>query len=155
MPRLKITTQQIAELRQENIGRLLLRAYRQFSDTASLKLHARGHGNLGPAATGLIPHIDLEGTRASALAERAGITKQAVGQLLSELEDAGYITRNQDPQDARAAFVTFTNQGWNLLRDAYEVKLEIEQEFKNTLGHKRFQDLKHALETLVSNPQQN
>ena len=149
MSQRQVTPDQIQELRQEHTGRLLLRAYRHFSDMAASKLHARGHGVLGAAAMALIPHIDLEGTRITVLAERAGITKQAAGQLVNELEAAGYVQRQPDEADGRAFMVVFTKKGWRLLRDSYEIKLEIEAGFEVTLGQRRMQMLKNALRDLL------
>jgi DNA-binding MarR family transcriptional regulator len=145
----KISAEQIQVLRQDHIGRLLLRTQRDFSDTAASKLQARGHSSLGSAAIGLIPYIDLEGTRASVLAERAGISKQAVGQLIAELEASGYVTRQPDPQDGRAATIVFTDLGWRLLRDSYNLKLEIEAEYSAILGERRMKALRDALKMLL------
>jgi DNA-binding MarR family transcriptional regulator len=148
----KISAEQIQVLRQDHIGRLLLRANREFSDTAVSKLQARGHSSLGAAAIGLIPYIDLEGTRATLLAERAGISKQAVGQLIDELEAAGYVSREPDPQDGRAAMVVFSDLGWRLLHDSYNLKLEIEAEYTAILGERRMKALRDALKRLIEHP---
>jgi DNA-binding MarR family transcriptional regulator len=145
----KITAEQIQVLRQDHIGRLLLRAHRDFTDTAVAKLQSRGHAILGAAAIGLIPYIDLEGTRASTLAERAGISKQAVGQLLTELETTGYVKRQPDPQDGRAAIIAFSDLGWRLLHDSYTLKLEIEGEYTAVLGERRMRALREALKLLI------
>ncbi len=143
-----VSTQQIQELRQDHIGRLLLRAYRQFADTASQKLQARGH-QISSSAIGLIAHIDLNGTRASELAERAGISKQAIGVLITELETAKYVQRQPDNTDGRASIITFTEQGWGLLQDAYEIKKEIENNYESTLGKYRMGILRNALRDLL------
>ena len=149
----KISAEQIQVLRQDHIGRLLLRAQRDFSDTAASKLQSRGHSNLGSAAIGLIPYIDLEGTRATLLAERANISKQAVGQLIAELEASGYVTRQPDPQDSRAAIIVFSDLGWRLLRDSYNLKLEIEAEYTTILGERRMKALREALKILLDHRQ--
>jgi DNA-binding MarR family transcriptional regulator len=145
----KITAEQIQALRQDHIGRLLLRAHRDFTDSAVAQLQSRGHSSLGAAAIGLIPYIDLEGTRASTLTERAGISKQAIGQLLSELETAGYVKRNPDPQDGRAAIIALSDLGWRLLHDSYTLKLEIETEYTGILGERRMRALREALKLLI------
>jgi DNA-binding MarR family transcriptional regulator len=143
-----VTPQQIQELRQDHIGRLLLRTYRQFADTASHKLQARGH-QISASAIGLIAHIDLNGTRASELAERAGISKQAIGVLITELETAQYVQRQPDNTDGRASIITFTEQGWGLLQDAFEIKKEIESNYENILGKHRMSILRGALRDLL------
>ena len=45
------------------------------------------------------------------MAAKAGITKQAVGQLVDELEAMGYVQRVPDPTDARARLVVYTDRG--------------------------------------------
>lgn len=141
--------ERIREVRGQHIGRLFLRASRAFAATAADKLRARGHEGLGATHTALLPHVDLEGTRATVLAERAGMTKQAVGQVVSDLERQGYVERRPDPADSRAFLVVFTDAGWRFLRDAQEVKLEIEAEYAAVVGAERMRSLRSALNDLL------
>ena len=56
--------------------------------------------------------IDLEhGSRLTDLAERAGLTKQAVGEAVAELERKGYVERVPDPEDGRAKIIKLTQRG--------------------------------------------
>ena len=56
--------------------------------------------------------IDTErGSRLTNLAERSGLTKQAVGEVVDELEQIGYVTRVPDPIDRRAKLITLTERG--------------------------------------------
>lgn len=144
-----LTDEQIAKLRQEHIGRLLLRAYRGFNLLAYEKLHARGHDDLNIAHTALLANLDLDGTQITTLADRAGITKQAMGRLVDELETKGYVASAPDPDDKRAKRITFTDRGWQFLIDAYEIKLEIEAEYTNILGAEGMAQFRAALEALV------
>jgi DNA-binding MarR family transcriptional regulator len=141
--------ERIAAWRQQHTGRLFLRAHRDFSDRAMAKLAARGHGGLGVAHTALLPHLDVDGTRITVLAERAGVTKQAVGQLVAELEQRGYLARSVDPADRRAVLVTFTDAGHRFLRDAEQTKHEIEAEYTAILGPERLAELRAALTALL------
>ena len=131
------------------MGRLFLRASRAFAATASERLKARGHAGLGAAHTSLLPHVELDGTRATVLAERAGMTKQAAGQVVRDLERQGYVERRADPADSRASLVVFTDAGWRFLRDARDVKLEIEAEYAAVVGAERMRSLRSALEDLL------
>lgn len=141
---------QIEELRQGNIGRLFLLAHRNFSELAVQKLHHYGHSQLSLAHTNLLANLDTQGTRITVLAERAGVTKQAMGSLVSELERKGYIGRTADPTDGRAVLITFTAMGWQFLRDAYQVKQEIEAVYTAVLGETGFQTLQTLLATLLA-----
>jgi DNA-binding MarR family transcriptional regulator len=145
----QIDLAQLAELRQQHIGRLLLRAQRAFSVRAHDKLRARGHVGLSLAHTNLIANLDLDGTRITALAERIGVSKQAAGHLALDLEQRGYVERTVDPADRRASVVTFTDAGWRFLRDAHQVKREIETEYRAILGEQGMQDLRSLLSLLI------
>ncbi len=139
----------IRETREQHIGRLFLRASRSFAALATKKLMERGHQGLGAAHTALLPHVDLKGTRATALAERAGMSKQAAGQVVRDLQRQGYVERLPDPSDSRATLVRFTDAGWRFLRDAGDVKREIEAEYGAALGEKRMRLLRSALNDLL------
>ena len=141
--------EELRALRQQHIGRLLQRAYRAFSEEATAKLHARGHSGLSLANTTALSYLDLDGTRINVLAERAGMTKQSMGQLVAELETRGYVRRTPDPSDRRAILVQFTEAGWRFLRDAAAIKREIESEYSAILGAEHLAVLRAALETLL------
>ncbi len=145
-----VDAQQLAELRQQYIGRQLQRAYRASAELAAQKLHERGHTSLSLATTVALTQLDLEGTRISVLAERAGMTKQSMGQLVAELESLGYVTRSPDASDRRATLVQFTEVGWRFLLDAAAVKREIEAEYAALLGADGLEALRTMLEKMVT-----
>ena len=141
--------QELIALRQRNIGRIFQRAARAYSDLALVKLREYGHDGLSLFHTALISNLDLEGTRITTLAHRAGVSKQAMGQLVTDLEKRSYVERLPDPNDGRATLVKFTEQGWQLLQDAYHVKLAIEEEYTAVLGEAGMKELWKLLEMLV------
>lgn len=145
----EVNSEQLQEMRQQHIGRLLQQAYRGFNNRAIAKLRQRGHSGLTLAHTLLLSYLDLEGTRITVLAERARITKQSMGQLVLDLEKRGYIERRVDPLDRRATLVFFTDKGWQFLRDAYEIKKEIEAEYQAILGEEDMKRLRSALTRLL------
>ncbi len=103
-----------------DLGRLLLRAHRDFGARALAQLRARGVADLGLAHTALLATLDPAGggTSVTLLAERAAMTKQAIGELAIDLERGGYVTRAPDPADRRATIVTITAAGRRALRAA-------------------------------------
>ncbi len=140
---------QLDDFRQQHTGRLFLYAHRDFSERAIVKLRRLGHSSLSLAHTNLLANLDLDGTRLTTLAERSRVTKQAIGQLVLELEKAGYIGRTIDPTDRRATIVTFTVAGWQFLQDANQVKHEIEEEYRAILGEADLQTLRDLLTKLL------
>ena len=133
---------------RENIGRLLLRAQRDFDAALNARLRERGYPDVRLAHSALFAHIDPEGTRSSELAERAGMTKQGMGQLVADLEKKGYIERVKDPEDGRARVVRLTKKGWRHVRDAREIIGEIEEAYARRLGDGRLETLGAILNDL-------
>jgi DNA-binding MarR family transcriptional regulator len=99
-----------------------------------------------------LPHINAflypgaDGYRPSELAERAGMTKQAMNQLLQSLERLGYLRRSDaDEEDGRARVVHFTERGHAAYTAINDVLAEIEDEWRATLGDEKFTRLKELL----------
>lgn len=138
-------------LRQQNIGRLFQRAARAYSEIAMQKVQQSGHDGLTLYHTALISNLDVDGTRISTLAERAGMSKQAMGQLVNELEKRDYVKREPDPDDKRATLIQFTDLGWQFLQDAFEIKKEIESEYAAILGDEGMAILRDLLSQLLGN----
>jgi DNA-binding MarR family transcriptional regulator len=133
----------------ENIGRLLLRVQRDFDAELNVRLRERGYQDVRLAHSALFAHIDPEGTRSSELAERAGMTKQGMGQLVADLEKKGYIERVEDPADGRAKLVRLTKKGRRHVRDAREIIREIETAYARGLGDERLETLRAILKDLT------
>jgi DNA-binding MarR family transcriptional regulator len=133
---------------QGNIGRLLLRAQRDFDAELNARLYERGYLDVRLAHSALFAHIDQEGTRSSELAERAGMTKQGMGQLVADLEKKGYVERVEDPADRRAKLVRLTKKGRRHVRDAGEIIGEIEEAYALQLGNGRLETLRAILKDL-------
>jgi MarR family transcriptional regulator, temperature-dependent positive regulator of motility len=132
----------------DNIGRLLLRAQRDFDAELNARLRERGYPDVRLAHSALFAHIDPEGTRSSELAERAGMTKQGMGQLVADLEEKGYVVRVEDPADRRAKLVRLTKKGWQHIRDAREIIGKIEEAYAQRLGDGRLETLRAILKDL-------
>src|SRR5688572_1477271 len=83
--------------KHESTLQLLFKASRLLDESALARVAARTGGpRLRRSHTGLFPHIDLQGTRITDLAERLGVTKQAVSQLVDDLEQLGILARTSD-----------------------------------------------------------
>ncbi|MCP3470146.1 MarR family winged helix-turn-helix transcriptional regulator [Bradyrhizobium sp. CCGUVB1N3] len=101
-----------------------------------------------------VPHMAVlqypgpDGVRPSMLAERAGMSKQAMNQLLKTLEGLGYVTRSAVPDESGARVVRLTKQGHAVYKKMGEILQEIEHEFSVELGPKRFAQLKELLGVL-------
>ncbi len=98
-----------------------------------------------------MPHIAVlqfpgpDGVRPSALAERAGISKQAMNQLLRSLEGFGYIVRSDSPDEGRTRIVRLTKRGRAAYSRIYDILRDIEREWSAELGSENLAQLKELL----------
>lgn len=133
------------EWRHTNVGRLLNNAERRFEARVFELLAKAGHFEARLTHLNLTRNLDATGTRMTELARRAGVTKQAIGELIVQCEELGLIRRVPDLTDARAKLVKFTAQGLKWL-EAFRVALEqAEREMQEELGPLRLDGLKAAL----------
>jgi DNA-binding MarR family transcriptional regulator len=94
----------------------------------------------------LFPHIDLDfGARVSDLAEALGITRQAVGQLVDDLEVMGAVARVPDPSDGRAKRVIFTVEGKNSILQGLKHLKSLEPNLAGILGVRRLKSFQECL----------
>jgi len=137
------------ELKENNLGRLCQKAGRAYSDKALSLLHQKGFADVTLSHTALFANLDLNGTIITTIAERAGMTKQAMGQLASDLEKKGYINKTRDLNDRRAILIQFTQLGRDAVRLAYDIKIVIEKEYNQILGKENIAILRELLQKLV------
>ena len=83
------------------------------------------------------------------LAERLKITKQSASDVVRDLETLGYVERQPDPRDKRAALIGFTPAGEQFLRDRLHIAAEIDQEYRDLIGVEGFEELKRLLTRLL------
>ena len=106
----------------------------------------------------IMPHMAVfrypgpDGVRPGVLAERAGMSKQAMNRLLGSLEDLGYLVRSDAPDEGRARMVRFTKRGHAAYAKAIEILQDIEREWKAELGPKDFAQLKELLFRVWESP---
>lgn len=139
------------ELRKRaSLGQVLMKAARLLNEQALARVRARTQQEIRPAHTAVFPHIDLQGTRLTVIADRMGLSKQAVGQLVGELEAMGAVERVPDPSDGRAKLVRFCQRNGKLvLFDGLAVLVEFEAELAEELGRERLDTLHEHLEALL------
>ncbi len=92
--------------------------------------------------------IDERGTRPSALVEGSGITKQAIGQRIRELEERGWVTVEPDPSDGRAVLVRRTPAGDRVRAAIDEGIRAMEAEFAERVGPRRYATFRQVIDEL-------
>jgi DNA-binding MarR family transcriptional regulator len=134
--------------RQKSLLHPLSRLAGDFRDRIRAGLRARGHA-LQPAHASILIHLKGEGRRLTELAERAGVSKQAMGKLVDELEEIGYVERVPDEGDGRAKIVRFSKKGRALLRDSHEIVESIWDDYAALVGEPRLVRLRDTLNLLL------
>jgi DNA-binding MarR family transcriptional regulator len=131
--------------RLTHLGRLLGHAARRF-DERVLELMARdidvplalsnlaARGQITAAHVHITRHVALEGSRLTQLAQQAGMTKQAMGDLVDQCEAWGIVKREADPRDARGKVVRFTPTGHAWLQAFKAAVAQAETEFRQEVG---------------------
>ncbi|WP_228563489.1 MarR family winged helix-turn-helix transcriptional regulator, partial [Catenulispora rubra] len=94
--------------------------------------------------------IDPEGSRLTELAERSKLSKQAIGELVDELERLGYVERAPDPRDRRAKIIKLTGRGAQGQAAAAAIVTSIEQEWAAHLGAERIVELRRTVQDIIA-----
>jgi DNA-binding MarR family transcriptional regulator len=110
---------------------------------------AAGFDDLSAAHVALWRYPGLEGVRPSQLADRVGITKQSVNDLLRHLEGYGYLLRVPDSVDGRARVIRLTAEGRRLEDTIYAAAGAAQLQIEEILGPRRFAQLHSSLELLT------
>ena len=140
----------LKEEKEDNFAPALAAAGRALIATMMAKVASLGFNDVTPAFSSLMPLLDATGARPSTLAQRAGITKQAISQLVRELETRGYVEQVPDSTDTRAKIVRLTKRGLALHAAAAEVRLELQSIAIAKLGKSRVSRLRRDLIELAA-----
>lgn len=119
-------------------------------DELHSQLRARGFEEVRPGHGCVFRFVAKEGSRLTHLAERAGMTKQAVGEVATELEKLGYVERVPDPSDRRAKLIRLTDRGHRAQSAAIEIFQNVERRLAEELGEDRIGAMRDLLEELVA-----
>jgi len=132
--------------RQAHLGHWMNLALQRF-DARVLGLMARNdnvplalsnlaaRGSLSASHIHITRHLALDGSRLTELAQRAKVSKQAMGKLVDQCAAWGLVTRNDDAQDARARRIVFTPVGLAWLQAFQQAVAQAEDELRAAVGN--------------------
>lgn len=131
--------------RQTHLGRLMGHALRRFDDRVlALMAHnievplalsnLAARAQVSAAHIHITRHLALEGSRLTELAASAGMSKQAMADLVDQCEAWDLVRRAPDPLDARARRICFTDTGLAWLHAFREAVQQAESEFRDAVG---------------------
>lgn len=131
--------------RQTHLGHWMSQSLQRF-DTRVLSLMAgnenvplalsnlAARGSLSASHVHITRHLALDGSRLTDLAQRANMSKQAMGKLVEQCEAWGLVTRLADARDARARRIVFTPVGLSWLQAFRQAVAQAEAELRAAVG---------------------
>jgi DNA-binding MarR family transcriptional regulator len=113
------------------------------------RLDAEGYADLRPAHGAVFQALRGGGATSTELAERLGVTKQAAGQMVADLEQRGYLRRVDHPEGGRRRLVVLTGKADEHLAVAGRVLHGLEAELAGRLGEDNLVRLRVELSRLI------
>lgn len=144
----------IDDFQLDHIGWRLWDAAAAWKEKFAAEMVAMGHDWYREARSSVVPYVKKEGTRQAEIVERMGLSKQAVQQLIVDLESSGILRRDPDPNDGRGKIVRFTDKGLAAQSDSQKAKKKVEAGMKAELGAGEFDRLMNALRKIGSDSSQ-
>lgn len=129
-----------------NVARGLLTATRAHTAAVVAKLARRGYIDFPFASASLLWLLDEGGTRSTTLAQRAGVTKQAMSQQVKQMEREGYLEQVPDLSDTRAKVVRLTPRGKAVKAACAEVREDLNQAIANLVGNGKAREMEVHLD---------
>ena len=128
-----------------DFGILLMLAARAYADDLHARLTEVGFPEMR-ASFGFIFRVLRESEPTpSVLAAKLGVSKQAVGKVLDEMEARGFVARRPDGLDRRARRVALTEHGRAASDAAIRFSDEIEADLRQKVGVEQVAVLRDAL----------
>lgn len=127
-----------------NLARHIIGVAQALNERLTQQCADAGHTGIKPACMPILAQIDIEGTRSIDIATRCGITPQAAGQIVNELEQLGYIKRKPDVEDKRAKRLILTTRGRKLCADAAQLSTRIDQQLVDAIGSAALTECKRS-----------
>ncbi|TMC10465.1 MAG: winged helix DNA-binding protein [Chloroflexi bacterium] len=127
------------------LGVLLSAAERALAADLEEGLRSAGYHDLRAAHAQVFAAIDAQGSRLTDLAGRAGMTKQAMGELVRYLEQHDYLHVEPDSRDRRAKLIRPTARGWSAHQASIALLVETDRRLSERLGDQGLRDLRSHL----------
>jgi DNA-binding MarR family transcriptional regulator len=128
---------------------LLLFGFRTLIDDLHAELARRGHPDVRPLHGFACQAIGPDGTSATELGRRLGVSKQAAGKTIDALERLGYVRRESDPGDARRKLVRLTAHGEDMLQQSVPIFDALRAGWAQALGPERLNELEADLRAMT------
>jgi DNA-binding MarR family transcriptional regulator len=136
------------------VSRLLFDALRSLEAEMGPALEDRGASDLTSSQARALLLVDRTGTRLTELSRRSGVTKQAMMQMVDDLQAMGCVRRTPDPEDGRAKVVRLTAKGLRQRARARKALQMVEGRVRRRLGSRKYAALRLILEELAADEEE-
>lgn len=109
-------------------------------------LHLQGYADIAEPHLILIGNLDCGTTHAAAVAQRMGVSRQAINRTLRELETQGFLRLEEDPVRRNQKIIAMTASGIELVIHARRALDGLEALLGSRIGQNRSAALREALE---------
>jgi DNA-binding MarR family transcriptional regulator len=141
---------------RNSLGKDLHYLSRELERALMLETAASGYQGLKMNWDSVFINLDYQnGSRVVDLAAINGLTKQAMSQVVADIEAHGYVTKQDDPTDGRAKKVVLTPKGKKMVRDSIEAQNRVVARYEALVGEKKISELKRVLADVVQALQQH
>jgi len=130
-----------------HLGQLLHELASDFQQRTLAKCKLRGHVKIRGAHSAILGHMDTSGMCLTELAQRVGISQQATGKLIKDLERNGYASSHTDSRDKRSRIIRLSERGVALIQDIEEILEEVRREYRAVLGEEAMQTFERQLQS--------
>jgi DNA-binding MarR family transcriptional regulator len=132
--------------RLAQVGTLLKKLYRSYSQEIVYRLQQKGFTDLRPSFLEvLITICENDNANIKLIGEYCGLKKQTMTSHLNELESRDYIRRTVNPNDKREQLVTLTDLGLKFKISLFESMTELEGIYTKQIGETELERLEFIL----------
>jgi DNA-binding MarR family transcriptional regulator len=104
-----------------------------------------GYDDVRVSHNAVFTRIPADGIRLTELAAQAGVSKQAMAELVDELVGKGYLERIPDPADGRAKLLVMADRGAASHEVTLRIFADIEAELAAVVGAERLDEVRAVL----------
>ncbi len=109
-----------------------------------------GEDGLRPSHFRVIDSVPTDdGITVTELAERVGMTKQGIGQFVTQLTRDGYLVTESDPQDRRVRIVRRTPLGNDATHRLAIMLQGLEDDWARRVGKRRYREFRRLLDEIA------
>lgn len=141
--------QLLEDYRESALGVVLVTLVADYEDRFLKAYSDQGFADIRRSHGAVLRHLDASGTTLSELALRSGVSKQAIGKTVRQLEALDYLHVSTSASDKRARLVRFSLRGDRLVSASNRVVESIRRQYRQQLGSDTFQRLFELLQRLT------